>query len=64
MGNIIRLLGSLIFAGLMFSIPVLCTWSLCHGWPGIIQYILLICSIGELLALISIVYWKSFEEGE
>ena len=63
MTKIIKIIGSIIFSCVMYSLPILTTCSFCFDWDGFSKMILLICSCGQLMALIVWVYYKA-EEGE
>ena len=63
MSKIVRLLGSVVYACLMYSVPILAVWSIWHGWPRPIQLLFVSFSIGQFLGLVLCVYYK-VEEGE
>lgn len=64
MSKIVRLLGSIVFACLMYSVPVLAVWSLWHDWNYFVKIILVSLSLGQFLLLVSFVYSKVREEDE
>ena len=64
MSKIVRLLGSIVFACLMYSVPVLAVWSLWHDWNYSVKIILVSFSFGQFLLLVSFVYSKVKEDGE
>lgn len=64
MRKIVRIVGSIVLAALMYCVPIVFTCAFCLGWDGFMKLILLICAVGQVAILAELVYFKCDERDE
>ena len=62
MNRIIRVVGSIIMAILLYAIPILTTCALIFGWNDFITFLLIAVEFIELICLFGLIYAKTEED--
>lgn len=63
MGTLIKIIGSVVFAVVMYSVPILLACSFCLHWDGEYKFLLLVCSLLQFIFLCFAILDK-VEDGE